>query len=229
MPTITVENYVKRIFLEQQHVPGELVSLGALAQAMHVVPGTVTTMAKSLAGSGLLHYEPRQGVKLTRKGEKLALSVLRRHRLMEMFLVRVLDVDWSEVHAEAEELEHALSDKLMKRIDDYLGNPKFDPHGDPIPTSSGELLERHLRSLDSCKPTEAIAVASITDQSPAFLNYARSKGVVPDALLEIRTVDPAGDAITFRNAAGQTVTMGGAAAAKVLVTPASDGHGKVSP
>ena len=220
MPTITVENYVKQMFLEQQRAPGDLVSLGKLASAMSVVPGTVTTMVKSLADDGLVHYEPRQGVKLTRKGEKLALSILRRHRLIELFLVKVLHVDWSEVHVEAEELEHALSDKLLARIDEYLGNPQFDPHGDPIPTGSGHILERDLKTLGSCKNSEVVAVAVISDQSPAFLKYALENGIVPEAILRIRSIDPIGDSITFANATGRKVTIGGAAAAKVLVKAA---------
>src|SRR5215203_2297151 len=132
MPTSTVENYIKQIYLAQQQSPGELVSMGALAGAMNVVPGTATTMIKALADSGLVDYEPRGGTRLTRGGEQLALHVLRRHRLVELFLVRVLGMDWSEVHAEAEELEHAISDKVLDRIDAFLGHPETDPHGDPI-------------------------------------------------------------------------------------------------
>src|SRR4051812_48756311 len=117
MPSVTVENYVKQIYLEQQRAAGELVSMGRLAAAMGVVPGTVTTMVKSLADAELVDYEPRGGARLTRGGEQLALHVLRRHRLVELLLVKVLGLDWSEVHAEAEELEHVISDKVLDRID----------------------------------------------------------------------------------------------------------------
>src|SRR6185503_20361208 len=102
--------------------------------AMNVAPGTATAMVKTLAESGLVDYEPRGGVRLTTKGEKLALHVLRRHRLVELFLVEALGLDWSEVDEEAEELEHAISDKVLGRIDKALGHPQVDPHGDPIPT-----------------------------------------------------------------------------------------------
>src|SRR6476620_7329433 len=108
--------------------------MGRLAAAMGVVPGTATTMVKTLADSGLVTYEPRSGTRLTAGGEKLALHVLRRHRLVEPFLVKTLGLDWSEVHEEAEELEHAISDKVLHRIDQLLGHPTTDPHGDPIPT-----------------------------------------------------------------------------------------------
>ena len=104
MPTPTVENYLKQIYLEQQASgPGQLVSMGKLATVMGVVPGTATSMVKTLADSGLVSYEPRGGLRLTRGGEQLALRVLRRHRLVELFLVKVLGLDWSEVHAEAED------------------------------------------------------------------------------------------------------------------------------
>ncbi len=217
MPSATVENYLKRIYLEQERVPGALVSLGKLADSMRVVPGTVTTMVKGLSEAGLLEYEPRQGVKLTRRGEKLALSILRKHRLLELFLFSVLHVDWAEVHDEAEELEHALSDKLLNRIDDFLGNPQFDPHGDPIPSSTGEVLERELRSLHDCRKGEGVTVAAITDQSPAFLDYARNHGIIPDAAVRIVSIDSVADAISVSTGENQTVTMGGVAARKVLV------------
>src|SRR5438477_9097535 len=148
MASVTVENYLKQLYLEQQqHAPGELVSMGRLAAVMGVVPGTATTMMKALADSGLVAYEPRGGVRLTRGGEQLALHVLRRHRLVELFLVRVLGMDWSEVHDEAEELEHAVSDKVLERIDALLEHPRVDPHGDPIPPAKGKPIDVAHRSL----------------------------------------------------------------------------------
>src|SRR5260221_8818717 len=120
VPSITVENYLKQLYLTQQGTPEKLVAMGKLAGAMGVVPGTATTMVKALADSGLVAYEPRGGVKLTRGGEQLALHVLRRHRLVELFLVKVLGLDWSEVHDEADELEHAISEKVLEKIDQYL-------------------------------------------------------------------------------------------------------------
>src|SRR5688500_17356504 len=139
MPSSTVENYLKTLYSEQQHAAGELVSMGAVAGAMNVAPGTATAMVKTLADAGLVDYEPRGGVRLSSKGEKLALHVLRRHRLVELFLVEVLGLDWSEVDEEAEELEHAISDKVLERIDALLEFPQVDPHGDPIPSSKGKI------------------------------------------------------------------------------------------
>src|SRR5688572_32218047 len=151
MPSSTVENYLKTLYSEQQHAGGELVSMGAIAGAMNVAPGTATAMVKTLADAGLVDYEPRGGVRLSSKGEKLALHVLRRHRLVELFLVEVLGLDWSEVDEEAEELEHAISDKVLDRIDALLEFPQVDPHGDPIPSSKGKLPARSsLTSLAEC-------------------------------------------------------------------------------
>lgn len=138
----TVENYVKRLYLEQQKGGERLVPMGNLATAMGVTPGTATTMVKALSDAGLVQYEPREGTCLTKRGEKLALHVLRRHRMVELFLSRVLGMDWSEVHEEAEALEHAISDKVLSRIDKLLGYPGYDPHGDPIPTAGGKILKK---------------------------------------------------------------------------------------
>src|SRR4026208_630107 len=139
VPSQTVENYLKTIFQAQIGLfePDALVPMGQLATAIGVVPGTATTMVKALADSGLAHYETYAGVRLTPAGEKLAALVLRRHRLIELFLVKVMGMSWIDVHDEAENLEHAMSDRLVDRIDEMLGRPDVDPHGDPIPDSDG--------------------------------------------------------------------------------------------
>lgn len=222
MPTSTVENYVKRIYLQHQRDPEALVPLGKLASAMDVVPGTVTTMVKALAEYGLVQYEPRQGVRLTTAGEKLALHVLRRHRLVELFLVQVLGFDWTEVHDEAEELEHVISDKLLERIDERLGRPQFDPHGDPIPSAAGELSQRSLRPLDECAAGQDLRVARLSDQDPEFLRYATEHGLTPGTAVRVLAHDPIGDALTICTPTDPRLTLGGTAAGKVLVTPASD-------
>src|SRR5215207_4136764 len=151
MASSTVEDYVKQIYVEQATAgDGGLVPMGKLAAAMGVVPGTATSMIQALAKSGLVEYEPRTGVRLTKGGEQLALHVLRRHRLVELLLVQVLGLDWSEVHAEAEELEHVISDKVLERIDALLGHPSADPHGDPIPSAKGKVADVRLASLADC-------------------------------------------------------------------------------
>src|SRR5437016_3756376 len=174
MATSTVENYVKQLYLAQQSAPdgpGQLVSMGRLAALVGVVPGTATTMMKALADSGLVSYEPRGGVLLTRGGEQLALHVLRRHRLVEQFLVQVLGMDWSEVHDEAEELEHAISDKVLDRIDALLGHPSVDPHGDPIPTAKGKVSEERLVRLPESETGAKVRIARIVDQDARVLQF----------------------------------------------------------
>ena len=130
MPTSTVEDYLKCILAAQQRRPESLVTMGEIGSALGVAPGTVTAMVKTLAESGLVAYEPYSGVRLSEAGERLATHVLRRHRLIELFLVEKMGYDWSEVHDEAERLEHAVSERVIDRIDELLGRPSVDPNGD---------------------------------------------------------------------------------------------------
>src|SRR6476660_1290550 len=171
VPSQTVENYLKTIFQAQVALtdPDGLVPMGQLATAIGVVPGTATTMVKALADSGLAHYEPYAGVRLTPAGEKLAALVLRRHRLIELFLVKVLGMSWTEVHDEAERLEHAVSERLIERIDTMLGHPEVDPHGDPIPSADGTLAQPRYLDLLTAPLDTPLAVSRVIDQDAAFL------------------------------------------------------------
>jgi DtxR family transcriptional regulator, Mn-dependent transcriptional regulator len=217
MASVTVENYLKQLYLAQQATPIALVPMGRLAAAMGVVPGTATTMVKALAEAGLVAYEPREGVKLTRGGEQLALHVLRRHRLVELFLVEVLGLDWSEVHAEADDLEHAISDKVLERIDAYLGRPSADPHGDPIPPAKGKLADVRLDSLADCELQRPVRVARVIDQQPPFLQFVRRCGLTPGATVRVERRDSDSDAVGVRPQGKSVVTLGTAAATKILV------------
>ncbi len=218
MPSSTVEDYLKQIYLEQQRDPDSLVSLGRLASALTVTPGTVTSMVKTLADSGLVSYEPRSGVRLTGGGEQLALHVLRRHRLVELLLVRVLGLDWSEVHEEAEELEHAISEKVLAHIDKLLGHPQFDPHGDPIPSASGKLPPPpQTMRLNQCEGGRQVRIARIEDQEESFLRFAKRKGLVPGATLSVIEMNEEADSLTLQVEDGSTLTIGSAAAHKILV------------
>jgi DtxR family transcriptional regulator, Mn-dependent transcriptional regulator len=219
MATSTVENYIKQIYLEHQRSGRELVSLGRLAAALSVVPGTVTTMVKALSEAKLVRYEPRNGVKLTSSGQKLALHVLRRHRLIELFLVQVLQVDWSEVHVEAEDLEHAISDKLLKRIDEFLGRPQFDPHGDPIPSATGKVSKRNLIPLSTCESSRKMRIAWLADQDAEFLRYAQNHGLTPGATVKVEAKDAAGDSVTVTVEGRGSLTLGTAAAEKIMLSP----------
>ena len=222
MPTSTVEDYLKRLYLLQQRAQGKLVLMGDLAGAMGVTPGTATSMVKTLAESGLVSYEPRSGVTLTQQGTGLALHVLRRHRLVELFLVNVLGLDWSEVHAEAEELEHAISDKVLARIDILLANPKFDPHGDPIPSAKGQVSTRDLQSLAACETNTPVRVARVLDQDPTFLQFVDRSGLAPDSRAVVESRSDEAGAVTVTPDDHPPVTLGTAAAEKILVEASPD-------
>jgi DtxR family Mn-dependent transcriptional regulator len=218
MPSSTVENYLKQIYLEQQQpLEGELVPMGRLAAAMSVTPGTATTMIKALAEANLVTYEPRSGVRLTKPGEQLALHVLRRHRLVELFLVKVLGLDWSEVHEEAEHIEHAISDKVLEKIDAFLGHPSTDPHGDPIPTSKGKVASQHLQSLAECELGKLVKIARIADQEAAFLQFLHRSGLTPGVALTVQSREPHADSVVLKISGKPAVSLGTAAAAKILV------------
>src|SRR5689334_4772740 len=166
LPSSTVENYLKAIYQGELALPAgaRLVPMGQVAAALGVTPGTATAMVKALAEAGLAEYEPYSGVRLTAAGEKLAGLVLRRHRLVEAFLVQVMGMSWAEVHDDAEQLEHVVSDRLIDRIDEMLGRPTHDPHGDPIPNPDGAIAPLPIDSLLTCPTGTALKVTRITDQ-----------------------------------------------------------------
>src|SRR6188768_2232817 len=171
MPSLTVENYVKAIYQLAHGAEDGAVATGQISAALGVLPGTVTSMLKTLDESNLATYTPYEGVRLTPSGRGLALRVLRRHRLIEQFLSQTLNLSWDEVHEEAEHMEHAVSDALVDRIDAYLGHPTTDPHGDPIPTADGTVAMAAARSLVECAVGDRFRVARVIDQSSEFLRY----------------------------------------------------------
>ncbi len=217
MPSLTVENYVKTIALiAAQSAPGSAVSTGELAQALNVSPGTVTGMLKTLSEASLATYTPYEGARLTEAGQRLALKVIRRHRLLERFLVETLKMSWDEVHEEAEHMEHAASERLIDRIDEYLAYPEVDPHGDPIPRADGSLAETAGIPLARCRPGQHFRVARVMDQDPAFLRYLSECGLELHAdgiLLENR---PESGAVVCR-LGERSIALGLVAAGKVLV------------
>jgi DtxR family transcriptional regulator, Mn-dependent transcriptional regulator len=221
MASSTVENYLKRLYQEERAAAG-MVTMGRLAAVMGVVPGTATAMVKALADSGLVEYSPRAGVQLTAAGNQLALHVLRRHRLVELFLVRVVGLDWSEVHDEAEELEHVISDKLLERMDALLGHPKADPHGDPIPTSAGDVAPSDDQSLASCAQQQAVEVTRVLDQEPRFLQFVDQCGLMPGTRWRVLERNAQAESVVVQRAAGGEgggvpVMLSLAAAGKFLV------------
>lgn len=219
LPSHTVENYLKAIFQAQMALPAPdgLVPMGHLASALGVVPGTATTMVKALSESGLVRYEPYSGVRLTPAGEKLAALVLRRHRLIELFLVKVMGMSWAEVHDEAEHLEHAVSDRLIERIDEMLGRPAVDPHGDPIPGPEGTVSSPEYETLLTCPLGAPVVVSRVSDQDSEFLRFAERHDLTPGAVVHVQERDANADSVRLRGPSEREVTIGARAASKVLV------------
>lgn len=221
LPSSTVENYLKAIYSAQRNMPEDgLVPMGHLAAALDVVPGTATTMVKALAESGLVRYEPYAGVRLTDAGDRLAALVLRRHRLIELFLVQVMGMSWAEVHDEAEHLEHAVSERLIGRMDEMLGFPSVDPHGDPIPNADGGVHEHAYHSLLECPLGLEVRVARVADQDAAFLRFIEHSALMPGQVVTVVAREEAADSVAVEGPGTQRVVLGARAASKVLVAPA---------
>ena len=221
LPSSTVENYLKAIFLGTAGLkPGEappLLAMGQLSSALGVAPGTATSMVKTLAESGLVRYEPYAGVALTPAGAKLAASVVRRHRLIELFLVKVLGFGWDEVHDEAEHLEHVVSDRLVTRIDEMLGHPVVDPHGDPIPDAEGAFHSQNVQTLLTCPLDTPVVVTRVIDQDGAFLRFIESHDLKPGQSIVVEARDAASDSVRLRGKSAAPITIGARAASKLLV------------
>jgi DtxR family Mn-dependent transcriptional regulator len=219
LPSSTVENYLKAIYAGAAGLsaPHRLLPMGQLATALGVTPGTATTMVKTLAESGLVEYEPYAGVALTSAGEKLAALVLRRHRLIELFLVRFMGYSWDEVHDEAEQLEHVVSDRLIERIDEMLGRPEADPHGDPIPNSEGHVKQQDAQSLLTCPLRTPVTVSRVIDQDRVFLRFIEQNNLKPGESIEVEERDAASDSVRVRGKNDKQITIGTRAASKLLV------------
>lgn len=218
MTTATREDYLKRIFVQQQKADGD-VQMGELATQLGVSGASVTGMVKSLVDSGLVEYQRYKGVQLTDEGRRIAVGVIRRHRLIELFLVETLSLDWSTVHDEAERLEHAVSDTLLARIDEFLGHPTVDPHGDPIPAADGEVRRRKLDSLADHADGDRVRVVRVVDQDPPFLQFIDRIGLRPGVEVAVMQLDAQAETITVQPSGGEPVTLARGAAAKLWVEP----------
>lgn len=219
MPTSTVEDYLKTILLEESKLAGDRVPMGQIASALGVAPGTVTAMMRALGDGGLVDYEPRSGVRLSAAGRQLATHVLRRHRLIELFLVQVVGLDWSEVHEEAELLEHAVSERVIERIDEILGHPSVDPHGDPIPSRSGVVEIRERPSLIDCPVGAPQQVVRVTDQAADFLRLVERSRLMPGSRVTVASRDAAADTVALEVDGRAPLSLGNRAASKILVEP----------
>lgn len=220
MPSLTVENYLKAILQLELKSGKPRISPGALSARLDVSPGTVTSMLKTLSESGLANYVPYEGVQLTASGRTLAVRMLRRHRLIELFLHSTLDLTWDQVHDEAEELEHSVSDFLIDRIDQYLGHPKTDPHGSPIPTADGEMRSDLVGTipLSACAVGSDVQFVRVVNQEPDFLRYLSESGFQLGAVG--RVLENSEDAgLVKADLDGQQFTVGLKAAQTIRVLP----------
>ena len=218
--TPAMEDYLREAYRLRER--GEEITVQALSQALAVTPPSVTGMVKRLAGLGLLAYQRYQALVLTPAGEAVALEVVRHHRLLELYLTEFLDMPWEDVHAEADRLEHHISENLEERIAERLGQPSFDPHGDPIPSRDLVMPSRDLARLSDVAPGCTGCVARVEQQEPAVLHYLNTLGVIPGAVVTPVAVSPDG-VVTVRIAshgerAGSTHALGEKLAAHILVS-----------
>ena len=212
-----VQDYAKAIWAlaQREHEP---VSTSAIAERLGVSPASASAMVKRLEALGLVRREPYHGVELTPAGERVALEVIRHHRLLELYLAEALGMPWDRVHDEAEVLEHAISPQLSELIAEKLGNPTHDPHGDPIPTAEGEIDDAPTRSLADLEPGERGVFARVSDSNPAMLRYLSQRGIGRGSELEVVEREPFGGPIQVR-ASGRDHALGDQLARAMRVEP----------
>jgi DtxR family transcriptional regulator, Mn-dependent transcriptional regulator len=218
-PSEAIENYAKAIYALEQRGKGA-VTTNALAERLHVTPASASSMVKKLDELGLVTHVPYKGVKLTSSGRRVALEVLRHHRLLELYLAESLGVPWDRVHDEAEVLEHVLSEELEELIAAKLGNPTRDPHGDPIPSAELEIEEGHTECLAELEPGARGVFVRVSDSDPSMLRYLAELGITPGERFEIVDRQPFGGPL-FARFDGRVQVLGGelAAAMRVEVDP----------
>ena len=194
------------------------VPMGMIAESLGVTPGTATSMVKNLQKEKWLNYKARKGVTLTASGKKIGMRMIRRHRLIETFLVETLGLDWSEIHEEAEELEHSISDKVLEKLDVFLGNPQFDPHGHPIPSRNGVIRRLSQKSLLDCKVGKKMKIESILDQRSEFLNFAKNKSLMPGNIIKILKYQKIADTVEVQVEKNTKFSLGFNSADKIMVS-----------
>lgn len=217
MHSSAVEDYTKAIYTLAQRGDGP-VTTNALAERLSVTAASASGMVKKLDELGLVEHEPYRGVQLTAAGERVALEVLRHHRLLELYLATTLEVPWDRVHAEAEVLEHVLSEELEALIADKLGHPTRDPHGDPIPSAELTVQEQHTTSLSDLKPGQRAAFVRISDSDSGMLRYLGERGISPGDEFEVIDKQPFEGPIFARFGATVQV-LGGSLAQAMRVEP----------
>lgn len=215
--SIAEENYVKSIYKLQEG--DAVVTTNALAYELETKPASVTDMAKKLKEKKLIDYEKYKGITLTSEGRRMALQIIRRHRLWECFLVDKLAFSWEEIHELAEELEHVRSEKLISRLSDYLGNPVIDPHGDPIPDAHGKMVKpRPQTSLDQAN-ARRLVVTAVTDQSTALLAFLNAKNIKLGTQLEVIAHYEYDNSIEIKLKQNPAITISEQVAKNIMVRP----------
>lgn len=218
MTTISVENYLKALYALGQRASSQ-VKTKALADHLGISPPSVTSMLKTLSQDGLVDYTRYKGARLTPHGERLALGVIRKHRLMEVFLVQTLGYTWDEVHVEAERLEHAVSDDLAARMERYLSFPQFDPHGDPIPGADGSLPTRQTVGLSGMSVGDKGCVVRVLDQNADVLQHLKRIGLVPGQGFEVEEILAYDGQMSLHLDGGSPVWVSPAVCALIQVEP----------
>jgi DtxR family transcriptional regulator, Mn-dependent transcriptional regulator len=220
MRTQAIEDYLKAIY--ELHEEAGAATTTALSKRLGVVPASATVMVKKLAGLKLVDHEPYRGVVLRPAGERIALEVIRHHRLVESFLAEVLGVPWDEVHAEAERWEHVLSEELEDRIDERLGFPTSDPHGAPIPGRDGAITRPASVPMAELEPGQRAMIVEVSDRDPDLLRYVAELGLVPGAALTLLAAEPFGGPLTVE-VGGEEHAVGREVAADLLVAEVTGG------
>jgi DtxR family Mn-dependent transcriptional regulator len=214
-----VEDYAKAIYALQIECEGPVTN-NALAERLGVSAASASNMVKKLHGLGLVEHAPYHGVELTQAGRRVALEVLRHHRLLELYLAQSLGVPWDRVHDEAEVLEHHISEELEELIATALGNPTHDPHGDPIPTRELEMVEEPAPTLDTLEPGQRGRFTRVSDHDPAMLRYLADHGIAPGDAFEVVDKQPFGGPLFVRFGDGDVQVVGGLLAAAMRVEEA---------
>lgn len=212
---VAVQDYVKAIWTVASDSDDGEVATGAIASQLGVSPASVSGMVRRLETDGLVVREPYRGVRLTDHGRSLALEMVRHHRLLESFLARALGMSWDRIHAEAEVLEHHISEELEELIDAHLGRPEFDPHGHPIPRRDGTVPDQRLRALPDLTVGESATVAQVRDDSPEVLRYLDEHGLAIGAPITMLASDTIAGTITVSIATGEPIVLGTALAERI--------------